>query len=351
MQSYFFVKYNRFTTLEHLKKFIGTGSVICFDFEDSIQDSQKKNELRSNFTRILNELLPQPNDFKIGLRINSSLPNLFKDLETIKGQKLHSLLIPKVEESQDIQAIKQQLDSNNTRYEEIIPIIESKTGLNHLESITNQLPSKVKKIGFGHCDYNLSINRFPLFHQDSKQYWKWVNEFAKILLPKNVSFVNSAFLDLNNHTFFKKILLQIHEIFGNNCGQFTLTTNQAIIAENFIPRKPTINFNNLLKDHLDLSVPRKYAEELISNFECDNKNKSFTVKKEPKLCEDLNHFMKSRLKNEGIRYIDCLMRTSKNGEPFFNKNGIHANEYFHDFVANELFCELNKIIQKQPQVQ
>jgi citrate lyase beta subunit len=277
MHSYYFVKYNDQTSLNHLIKYAETDSIICFDFEDSVQSSQQKKNCRIQFKRILDELIPQLSNFNIGLRVNSIQTELTQDLNLIKGKKLCSILVPKVESLNRLLLIKQKLDSNKTCYEEIVPIIESKVGLNNLESIINQLPKKIEKIGFGHCDYNLNINRIPFFHQDTKQYWRWINKFAAVMVPNKLAFINSAYLHFDNLRFFNANLEKLYSVFGDNCGQFALTSKQAIAISKFVPRESKINFDTLLLDCYDLKIPGDYAENLISDYECDNKNMSFTI--------------------------------------------------------------------------
>jgi len=203
MQSYQFIKYNGETKPEHLFKYAQTGAVLCFDFEDSIADwinplnnPKRKQQYRNWFKHICNTIIPQLNTVKIGIRINNTIPELKKDLCALSTLRIHSIIIPKVETPNQIEVIEQLLSDHKIFFEELIPIIETPKGISNLSEIIDSGLHKITKVGFGHCDYNLSINTFPFFHQNSKEYWKWISKISDILIPKNISLINSAYLAL-----------------------------------------------------------------------------------------------------------------------------------------------------------
>ena len=280
LASYYFIKYNQFTNLNHINKYAQTNAIICFDFEDSIKNSQEKILHRNYFKVILNEIIPKANSIKIGVRLNADNNELQKDIETLKNQKIYSILIPKVENSEQIRAIEKKLIHNNIDFEELIPIIESSDGLKNLSKLIRDAPKRVKKIGFGHCDYNLSIKSLPFFHQNTTQYWKWIKGFSKILKAKDISFINSAYLDLANLDFFKSMLENLQGIFGANCSQFCLTSKQSLLVKNFSKLEPHQNFELLLNNCYDLTLSSNFIEGIISEFEQDSFNRNFAISKQ-----------------------------------------------------------------------
>jgi len=284
MHIYYFVKYNSRTTLEHLIKCAETGAVLCFDFEDSIHNwinpentSELKQHYRNTFRHIANNLIPEIPGLKIGVRINANQKDIVKDIDVLANLKIHSILIPKVEKSEQIETLEKQLYNANVLYDELIPIMESRNGINNLPIILSSFHEKIDKIGFGHCDYNMSIQKFPFFHQNSTEYWKWINRIHSIVSQFDISYINSAFLDLKNDSFFYSILYHLEELFGEKAGQFTLTHNQSVLGKTFKNRIELKAFDNLVGNNLDLSVPKGSAEKLILNFENDNKGIGFTV--------------------------------------------------------------------------
>jgi len=286
MQSYQFIKYNSKTKPEHLLKYAQTEAVLCFDFEDSIADwinplnnSERKQQYRNYFKHICNTIIPQLSTIKIGIRINNTIPELKKDLCALSTLRINSILIPKVETPNQIEVIEQLLSDHKVFCEELIPIIETPKGVSNLSEIIDSGSHKITKVGFGHCDYNLSINIFPFFHQNSKEYWKWISKISDILIPKNISLINSAYLALANDSFFNSMLNHLYTLFGENAGQFTLTSKQSVFCKTFNHSNNKIPFHQLFDERLDLSIEEQYAAELITKFETENNNNGFTVSK------------------------------------------------------------------------
>jgi citrate lyase beta subunit len=286
MDIYFFVKYNNETNFEHIQKYAETNATLCFDFEDSIKnwmnpasDSELKSQHRAFFKSIYNNLLSRLGPVKIAIRINSYLPELEKDILAISTFRINSILIPKVETPEQIKFVEHLLIENEVFYDELLPVIESPQGLANLQEIIRSSPQKIRKIGFGHCDYNLNINTFPFFHQDSNEYWKWIDKIGSITIPQNIKVMNSPWLALENTSFFEAMLIHLDELFGENFGQFTLTTRQTDICNIFKLQKKQDSFGKLLSNRLDLNVTEQMAFELINKFESENNNRGFTVSK------------------------------------------------------------------------
>jgi citrate lyase beta subunit len=286
MDIYYFVKYNNETNFKHIQKYAKTNAILCFDFEDSIKswinpgiDSELQKQYRNYFKWIYENLISQISSVKIGLRINNNYPELKKDIRTISTFRINSILIPKVETSTQIRIVEELLSENKVIYNELIPIIESSKGIFNLSEIIESSPQKISKIGFGHCDYNFSSDIFPFFHQNSQEYWKWITKISSIAVQYNIEIINSPYLELENSSFFQSMLFHLDELFGENFGQFTLTTKQTVICNTFKLQKKQHSFNKLLDSRLDLYVPEQFAIELVNKYESENNNKGFTVSK------------------------------------------------------------------------
>ncbi len=282
MDTYQFIKYNKKTTLNHLKKYFENNVILCFDFEDSIDNwvdfSQKnanKQSYRNLFIKIYNNQLQKININKIAIRLNNDSIELENDLRTFKGISVNSILFPKVEKISEIENLVKLLQKFNITYKEIIPIIESSVGISILYDLCDI--DYINKIGFGHNDYNLSINIFPFFHQQSYEYWKWINKIQSILKNKNISFINSAFLELDNHNFFQSMIVHLKNKFGNNFGQFTLSSKQSKICNNISNIKNNTSLKKLLKERLNLFNDENIAKEYIRNYEFANNGKGFSI--------------------------------------------------------------------------
>ncbi len=276
MLAYQFINYNNETNIEHIKKYAESNAVLCFDFEDSIKISEKDN-YRRYFSYIIKNILPMLPSTRIGLRINNDIEETNKDLEASANCHINSIILPKIETYEEIKMFENLLVKKNISYDEIIPTIENKNGLSNLKLIVKASNPKIKRYGFGHCDYNLSINAFPFFHQDSIEYWKWVRQLQSILVPRKLSILHSPYLELGNYSFFQSMLHNLYNIFGNDVAQTTLTSKQSILVKDFVKETEHFPFNKLIKHRLNLTVPEKYAERIITSFNKNKKRKAFSI--------------------------------------------------------------------------
>ncbi|MFZ4546972.1 MAG: hypothetical protein ACOYN4_06045 [Bacteroidales bacterium] len=280
---YQFVKYSSATSIGSIREKCMSGAVICFDLEDGIsnwidetKNKSQKQEYRNAFHSILSKLNSEKQSLNFGVRLNSQDSGEQKlDIEAIpSGSLIPTILLPKVESSFHINALVDKLAAKNIVYNELIPIIETRKGLESLEKIL-MAKHPITKVGFGHCDYNLSIDAFPFFHQDSHEYWKWVNRIIQVLRSRNIKFINSAYLNLGNLAFFQTMLSHIQQVCNGNFGQFTLNHHQTLLCSSFANPNPLLE--GILKNRLDLGVNKEDIESLITSFETHNKGQGFTL--------------------------------------------------------------------------
>jgi citrate lyase beta subunit len=347
IDTYQFVKYNSDFSIERLKKTGESGAVICLDLEDSIynwMDEHENNNLKKEYRKILNRILSDINinsiSIKTGIRINS-LDSGFQefDIEAIPlNCKIDSILIPKVENQNHIDYVVEQLMSRNIIFNEIIPIIESKKGLENLEDVITS-KYQVCKVGFGHCDYNLSINAFPFFHQDTTEYWKYVNRIINILKSKRIKFINSAFLKLSDSVFFQSILSHLHLICGDNFGQFTLNREQTLLCKTF-SEHPVLK-EGISKNRLDLSINKTMLNSLISAFEIENNGLGFTVTSKNKILISPQEYRSAKLQLNSLKKRDLNLTFV--GGCFPVQGDILFEDIFHQTVKRiiEKKCNVN----------
>ena len=282
IQPYQFVKYDKNTSIEHIEKVHQTGAVVCFDFEDGIMNPLEvdksatlKEEARGIFSHLYSVLYDFNKDIKTGIRVNSIKTEEFaRDLITLKGKRFDSILIPKIEHPGDIQLILARFKEFDIQYKNLIPVIESKKGLENLENILQPHP-EIGKIAFGHCDYNLDIDAYPFFHQDSWEYWKWIHAIIDKIKNYSVQLINSPYLNTSNEDFFCSMIAYItthkKDYF---CGQVTLSTRQSILCHSENPVKK--NFTEYLENKNLFLVDKKIALALVHEFEANNKQKGLS---------------------------------------------------------------------------
>lgn len=342
MYIYQFIKYNNATTFEHLLKYAKSGAVICFDFEDSIcnwlktpqESSEIKKYYRNCFKTIATTIAPGISDIKIGVRLNSDFTELSRDLNAISNLKIQSVIIPKVSNPEQLLIADKSLNDANVAYDELIPIIESKSGLSGFQEIISSVPQKIRKVAFGHCDYNLSINAFPFFHQDSCEYWKWADRMCSFASDFGITYINSVFLQLGNDSFFRSMLNHLNKLCGENFGQATLTSRQSELCNTYKKFTDSVPFTNLIDNRLDVKGPENYAKAFIRSFEDENKNRGFTIIPEekrflsPQEYSAARHYLTSgRLKKINLTFV---------GGCFPVQDNILFEDLFHQVLKREI---------------
>jgi citrate lyase beta subunit len=285
MKVYHFIKYNNNTCLDKLTVQTDSKTTLCFDFEDSIQDCFSetntptlKTAYRNHFRTIITNCESDIKKSNIGIRINTNDSSEYlSDLLLLTEIKnIKTIFLPKVSNSNQILDLQNDLQENGVSYQEIIPVIETKNGLNNLEDILKIDLNKIGGVAFGHCDYNLCNSNYPFFHQDSREYWTWITKLYESSKRYNLRIINSPFLQLDNIEYFKEVLNILYAIGGNNVGQITLTQKQTGICNSFLNDSENRVLPKI-SNRLDLRVPAFYAERFIESFKKNINNKGFAI--------------------------------------------------------------------------
>jgi hypothetical protein len=281
LQAYQFIQYNHLTTIEDLQKVYETGAIICFDFEDGIVDpmnaqnnEELKNEARKQFHRLYELIREHIADCSIGVRINSIHSFYINDdFLTLTEKSIDIILLPKIEKVSDLNQNIQKITVHNIKCKKIIPIIETKKGFENFSDIIKSFGTIINSYAFGHCDYNLSIRAYPFFHQDSWEYWKWINYLCDVA-GSDVEIINSPYLNVDNKFFFTSMLKYITEYKKSIKGQVTLSTKQSEWCKNNTQSED--DFESFLSNKNLISVDQNQASLLIAHYEKYNKTKGLT---------------------------------------------------------------------------
>ncbi len=281
LQPYQFIQYNHLTTIEDLQKVYETGAIICFDFEDGIVDpmnaqnnEELKNEARKQFNRLYKLIREHIADCSIGVRINSIHSFYINDdFLTLTGKSIDVILLPKIENASDLNQNLKKITFHNIKCKKIIPIIETKKGFENFSDMIKSCGTIINSYAFGHCDYNLSIRAYPFFHQDSWEYWKWINYLCKVA-GSNVEIINSPYLNVQNEMFFTSMLKYISDYKKSIKGQVTLSTKQSEWCQNRSISE--VFFESYLSNKNLISVDEQFANHLITNYEKYNKTRGLT---------------------------------------------------------------------------
>jgi hypothetical protein len=295
---YHFLRYDTNTPFDYYIKNYSRQLTLCFDLEDSIQDIHnpaKTVALKIHYREILEHLfidnIIKMKDLNIGIRLNQlSSVEFEKDIAALvrlRG-KLPNLtcFLPKTENFSDISTLHEILDTYSLPVVDIIPVIESKKGMNNLSSILTQRSKKFNKIAFGHCDYNASIDNFPFYHQDSVEYWDIVDSMLTLVESKGFTFLNSPCPFLNDEGLFLSILNRLTaNTKSDSIGQIVLTHNQSSWCQKFSDsyNPATQNLSGVSSKSIIRNVKgvignhTEFAKKLINNYKLNRNGKAFSV--------------------------------------------------------------------------
>ncbi len=269
--SYQFVKFKEDSFVDFHRQLIEKNTVSCFDFEDSIIDfktndsNRYKSAYREKVIKLFNKFKPRILKNWLGFRINEYGTNrYFDDIEAIKNIGDIKMRCIFLSNCSSLQILEKFLnETENIRYEEVIPIIESNEAFKNLEEIIKFKNPRFKNIAFGHYDYNLSCNLFPFIHPDNPKYWQWIQKFEALCKQENIGFINSLYLNINHIQHFKLMLKNTSRFF-ENWGQITITTEQSNLCYNFKDDE-FINLSEL--NLVGNNSIKEYAEKIITLFE------------------------------------------------------------------------------------
>jgi hypothetical protein len=277
LKIYQFIDSSRIRNIDYINSLINCNAIICFDLEDSIKsDKNSYQQIRTLILRNISELICNNKISEIGIRINSSQSDYYQEdiyiISKLLNEYCHiNFFLPKISTSSDFTKTTNAIHSSKIQKFEVIPIIESKNGMNNLKDILLIKSPYFSKIAFGHCDYNLDCDYFPFYHQDSNEYWNWVNNLTSAC-GNEITFLNSPYLKLNDDDSLLKILSRL-TTFNNRIGQITLSLRQSKVCERFnqndyrllTTATPLKRTNNVI-DYA------KYFIERFNKFKIDGKN-------------------------------------------------------------------------------
>jgi len=340
---YQFIKYNQETNRKHIKHYGKKNLIVCFDFEDGIQNglNEKQSEqLKERYRDYFFKIAPNiAKNSKIGVRLNAkNISELHKDLLRLKTLDIHSVFLPKIENTKELVDCVKIIDRNDITYREIIPIIENKTGLENIYKIIKL--NFVNNIAFGHCDYNLSLNIFPFFHQESHAYWKWVNKIVSKINDKNICFINSPFLSMQKLDFFCSMLAHLETLTNNHFGQTSLSNFHTEICFNYSECSKK-DFPRLLKNRLQFYPTKEIVKETIDNYKKYNNGLGLTKKDKRIISYQEYIAAKNYLKNSDQKSIHLTFV----GGCFPVQHNILYEDIFltqtRDFIETTLDIKLN----------
>ncbi len=210
-------------------------SNIILDLEDSIWDvfdEDKTSALKGQARENLEMLLAQFPQLQIGIRINpiNSKTEFAKDLTLLQALNDVSwkyIVLPKVESSSELQSYLDQL--KDIRFKEIIICIESVQGIKNLKNILeNNRSQQFSRVQFGHFDYFLDADIFPIPHQSEYIFWETCQNLAEVVESHGYSYLHSPLNTLNSQKLMHAVINKLHSICTNKFGIATISMEQTL---------------------------------------------------------------------------------------------------------------------------
>lgn len=268
---------------ERINKINANGAVAVFDLEDAFFIPFNKSltaELKSSARKILYSFANSVKDknIKIGIRINNSSDNEYDNdislLKSISPIDWECIFLPKTESVCFIEENIAELKRNNIKYKELIPIIESKKALKDIEELCYCFHlNNIKKLAYGHCDFNFDSGIFPFLSFDNIETFEIIKRINQTAFKYSIEYVNTPYLNLKDINGFKNFALNIYSIIGRKFSQVTLCKNQ---TETFnaisFERINVKNISNVPIDSYD------YAKKITGYCELNRRdNKGFAI--------------------------------------------------------------------------
>lgn len=283
VEVYYFVKYFRLEFFSYFTKISNCDAIFTFDLEASIQDISSKHAsllLKAKHRKILQYILNNKEldkSKKYAIRINElNSDDFFLDIDFLKNIKnitLHTILIPKIKSKEEVLYVHDLLTKKKIQYKGLAVFIETKQGFDNLQSIISLKLNGFEKIIFGHADYNFDNNFFPFFHQNTYEYWSWVQQIVQIAEKYNFTFINSPCFYLKDYLLFNKMLSKLSHLCKNNYGQLTLSYKQSLLCNQFLPNQTS---DNCIEEPINKNL-FEYSAYIINVMEHQIQKKGFTI--------------------------------------------------------------------------
>ncbi|MBP1947090.1 HpcH/HpaI aldolase/citrate lyase family protein [Virgibacillus litoralis] len=237
------------------KSFSSMANVIIIDLEDAVTISRKDEARHIVYNMLINKTEKLNKTF---IRINSYLSPWFReDLRLVSDLSIDGVIIPKCEDASTIKNTMNLIDKQL----EIIPLIESASGVHNVKSIIRS-SNQIDKVAFGAVDYAIDLGVdwtpkgeerrlamqklvlasrtcgisspidavFPILNNQDEfkldaNYGKGIGFYGKMVIhPNHVQWVNEVYKPTEQQLKWSKKVVNIYEN-GENSGAVELDGN------------------------------------------------------------------------------------------------------------------------------
>lgn len=229
-------------TAKLLNRLIPFDATIVLDLEDGLWDPVNpdrtpglKEQGRTDLLRLI-ESVPEVLDRqRIGVRVNRlASPEFSHDVACLKTisqfGRLNCIVLSKIESLEDIDACD-QFATNAIRYSELVPIIETRSGLQNLKNIVAAAKNRhIRFIVYGHYDYSLDVGHWPFLEHDESGFWQHLTPIIHEIENNGLSYVHPPYFQIYDDAGFRSIIQRLRTLCRREFGMLTVALQQTSVS-------------------------------------------------------------------------------------------------------------------------
>ncbi len=230
-------------TAKLLNRLLPFDATIIMDLEDGLWDPVNPDRTPSLKAQGRNDLLglikTAPGILarqRIGVRVNRlASPEFSHDLATLKTISqfgvLSCIVLTKIESVEDIDACIDHFATSASRYDELIPIVETRLGLHNLKKIVAAANHRrIRCVVYGHYDYSLDAGHWPFLEHDEGDFWKHVTPIIHEIENGGLSYVHPPYFQMYDDAGFTTIIQRLRTLCRREFGVLTVALQQTRIS-------------------------------------------------------------------------------------------------------------------------
>jgi citrate lyase beta subunit len=267
-----------------MKRLNNAGVMSILDLEDSAQDpfdqtktEELKTSSRKNFLEIAKNTSWNSEDFglPIYVRVNDMSTSFYEeDIRTIieiskTKFPISGIFLPKVSAYEDITVTHDLLCSADFAIE-IVPMIETKIGMDNLELLlAADTSQKFTKVHYGHFDYSLDADLWPFPDPNHQFFWHHITPMIELIHQYKKTYIHTPFPFPKNLELFWASSEYLLKLFPDH-DPWICTLN----AELSHSKKPDLlKPIEFIEYNLSVSDYRQEAHKIIESFLAGRANK------------------------------------------------------------------------------
>ncbi|MDB2680901.1 aldolase/citrate lyase family protein, partial [Candidatus Pelagibacter bacterium] len=216
------------------------------------------------------------------IRINSQKSDFYEDdIETInqvlnKNSSIKGIFLPKVDSYDQIKDCYDQIANSNKNNTSIVPIIETKKGLDNLENILSKDTERniIQYVHYGHYDYCLDNQFWPFPEPYHSEYWEIIENISKKIIFYKRKYIHTPFPLIENENIYWSSINHMKKKLKINEINLSLVN----IDMSYINQPKEIKEAKLKKISNDDDYKKIFAEKIVNEYLSNkSKNKSFSL--------------------------------------------------------------------------